>query len=240
MSERRGPNLARGSDTSAPGWRRIVDAFPSDRRSYAAKETLIEADDGAPKILLLRQGWAIRTRPLDGGRRVILTLYLPGDFIGLDRLVEPLSPDTVTAVTSASCIALDAAEIRRTIADPAVALGLLQEVDRERRRVENLTAGLARCSAEERLAAFLLDIDERLAQAGFSANGAPFRLPVIQQEIGDHLGLTVVHVNRVLRGLRESGVVTLRAGVVTIHDRDRLRKIAIGGEDETAPRAASA
>jgi DNA-binding transcriptional regulator LsrR (DeoR family) len=63
---------------------------------------------------------------------------------------------------------------------------------------------------------------------------------VIQQEIGDHLGLTVVHVNRVLRGLRESGVVTLRAGVVTIHDRDRLRKIAIGGEDETAPRAASA
>jgi Crp-like helix-turn-helix domain len=61
-------------------------------------------------------------------------------------------------------------------------------------------------------------------------NHKAFR-PVFQQEIADHLGLTLVHVNRVLRRLRESGIVTVRRGVVTIDEMARLSQLAAPMQD---------
>ena len=52
-----------------------------------------------------------------------------------------------------------------------------------------------------------------------------------QQEIADHLGLTLVHVNRVLRRLREAGIVTVQRGIVTVDEMARLSELAAPLQD---------
>ena len=56
-------------------------------------------------------------------------------------------------------------------------------------------------------------------------------MPMTQQEIADHLGLTLVHVNRVLRRLREAGIVTVQRGVVTVDEMARLSQLAAPLQD---------
>src|SRR4051794_5093396 len=86
------------------------------------------------------------------------------------------------------------------------------------------------CMADERIATLLLDLRGRLHQAG-SADGDVFQMPMTQQEIADHLGLTLVHVNRVLRRLREAGIVTVQRGVVKVDEMARLSQLAAPLQD---------
>src|SRR4051794_21572194 len=91
----------------------------------------------------------------------------------------------------------------------------------EERRLHNWVTALGKGNAEERIATLLPGLRGRLHQAG-SAIGDVFQMPMTQQEIADHLGLTLVHVNRVLHRLREAGIVTVRRGVVKIGETARL------------------
>jgi hypothetical protein len=73
----------------------------------------------------------------------------------------------------------------------------------------------------------LLDIHDRLKRRDLISRPT-FNLPLTQEQIGDHLGLTVVHVNRTLRRLREERVLMMDRQVVIIHDLDALREIGEG------------
>ena len=89
---------------------------------------------------------------------------------------------------------------------------------------------LGRGSAIERIATLMLDFRGRLMQAGIG-DGDRFHLPMTQEHIGDHLGLTLVHVNRTLKRLREDGILTVRSGLVQIHDVDALALYAAPMQD---------
>jgi CRP-like cAMP-binding protein len=70
-----------------------------------------------------------------------------------------------------------------------------------------------------------MELAERLGLIGL-ASETEFKCPLSQFVLADALGLTAIHVNRVLRQLREEGLLTLRKGSVRIHDLNRLRKLA--------------
>ena len=90
--------------------------------------------------------------------------------------------------------------------------------------VEHLV-NIGRRSALERTAHFFMELTERLSLIGL-ATEAEYKCPLSQFVLADALGLTAVHVNRVLRQLRELDLLTLRKGSVRIHDLNRLRKLA--------------
>jgi DNA-binding transcriptional regulator LsrR (DeoR family) len=73
----------------------------------------------------------------------------------------------------------------------------------------------------------VFDIYERLRRNGLNS-GLTFNLPLTQEQIADHLGLTLVHVNRTLRRLREERIVLIERQTVIILDLDRLRERAEG------------
>jgi CRP/FNR family transcriptional regulator len=126
-------------------------------------------------------------------------------------------------LTAVAYQSVAADELRRLIlARPEGMLRVAHLVDRERRWLEDLTIALGRCNAEQRVALLLLDLHSRLRSRKL-IEATAFRLPLTQAEIGDHLGLTVVHVNRVLRSLREQAIVSISHGVATIHNLERLR-----------------
>jgi DNA-binding transcriptional regulator LsrR (DeoR family) len=78
----------------------------------------------------------------------------------------------------------------------------------------------------------MLDFYTRLRRRRL-IEGLVYNLPMTQTQIGDYLGLTVVHINRVLRALRQARIVTLEKHCVTIHDLELLRSLAENGEAET-------
>ena len=82
-----------------------------------------------------------------------------------------------------------------------------------------------RRSAIERAARLFMGLAERLSVVGFTTE-TEFTCPLNQFVLADALGLTAIHVNRVLRQLREQDLLTLRPGSVRIHDLIRLRKLA--------------
>jgi DNA-binding transcriptional regulator LsrR (DeoR family) len=93
----------------------------------------------------------------------------------------------------------------------------------EERRLHNWIVGLGQGGADERTAMLLLDLRARLITSGAMAAGSlSYSLPLTQAQLGDFLGLTAAHVNRVLRTLREEGVVTVRDGLVTIDSLEQL------------------
>ena len=89
----------------------------------------------------------------------------------------------------------------------------------------DVLASAGRRSAIERTAHFFMELAERLSLVGL-ATEAEFKCPLSQFVLADALGLTAIHVNRVLRQLRERNLLTLHKGNVKIHDLDGLRKLA--------------
>ena len=83
---------------------------------------------------------------------------------------------------------------------------------------------LGRRDARARIAHLLCEIEARISGSAGGRDG--FYFPVTQEDIADATGLTSVHVNRTLRGLREEGTLDYRSGQITMKDRDRIERIA--------------
>ncbi len=100
---------------------------------------------------------------------------------------------------------------------PRLATAILWAASRDEAMVVEHLVGIGRRNAEARMAHFLLELGSRLALVGIGSKEG-FDCPLTQYHLADTLGLSAVHVNRVLRQLRESGLVTFRDGRVTFHD----------------------
>jgi len=168
----------------------------------------------APQIVL--SGWAYRTRIFHDGRRQILGFLLPGDIIGMCRQSLPLAQTTITAISPLQIFAAPPAAPGSSLAEAYAISDALDDTF----NLRHITR-LGRMTAYERLADWLLEIRHRLEFLGM-VSGTSFPLPVTQEMLADTLGLTSVHVNRTLQTMRRDGLLELRGGKATLHDRERL------------------
>jgi CRP-like cAMP-binding protein len=218
------------------GQRLVWRAFVEQPSEACPADAPLSAADVGRKLRLLRHGWMCRTRQLTDGRRCILDFYLPGDLVGLDGLVRPpTAADTVVTLTPAVFHALSGRTLDAILQNRDGLLYILDAADAERRRMEHLVLLLARCTAEERIATVLLGLYRRLRRRQL-VSGRSFRLPLTQLELADNVGLTVVHVNRVLGRLRRSGIAIVHHKTVVLQDLAALCEVA--GEDRTSVAAA--
>jgi CRP-like cAMP-binding protein len=211
-------------------------------------EVLINTGEDSRTVYLLESGWVARTRIIEDGLRQIIAVFLPGDLMGIKSMLIERQPDTIECLTDVQLRTIDHRRLLELVArDHSASVRIMFQLGEDERRLHNWVAALGKGNAEERIATLLLDLRGRLTQAGL-ANGGGFRMPMTQQEIADHLGLTLVHVNRVLRRLRESGIVTVQHGVVAVDGIERLSQLAaplqdiyeratpeFGGQADTSP-----
>jgi len=162
--------------------------------------------------LLVVDGWAARMRILPDGRRQFLSFLLPGELIGMCQHERPLAVSTVVAITPVrTCRAPDGAH------HPALARAYAVSGALEEAYLLAQITRLGRLSALERLGDVMLELRERLALAGQVRNGA-FDMPLTQEMLADVLGLTPVHVNRMVQQARRQGWLEWRAKRVTVRD----------------------
>jgi CRP-like cAMP-binding protein len=204
----------------ALAWLREAAERPNPRAATGA--ALFDIDDPERPAMIL-SGWAAQQRILANGARQICRLVLPGDLLGLRT--SPARADwPVVALTPVTL--LDLSGLAPGAPSGAAAPGLLALLARdEDRALLNQVLRLGALSALQRTAHLVLDLHERLSRVGLVAADI-FAMPLTQEMLGATLGLSVVHVNRMLQTLRRDGALSLRCGVVKILDRPLLEKTA--------------
>jgi len=169
-------------------------------------------------VYMVDSGWIARSRTLPDARRQIIVTFLPGEFCGIKTIFMERQPDDIEALSEASVRRIHYQDACALAArDFRVAMFLAWQLALDERHLHNWTVRLGRANAEERLAALLLELRNRLLQLGVAAQ-AGYALPLSQQQIADHVGLTPVHVSRVLRRFRELEMVWINRGEVQFMD----------------------
>ncbi|MFK3889196.1 Crp/Fnr family transcriptional regulator [Sphingomonas sp. NPDC079357] len=177
-------------------------------------------------VYLLLSGWVGASVLLPGGERQIVKFHLPGDLLGTPSMCLAQAADTLTALTAVTISRVPLAAFGALFASsPRFAAAMLLSVQRERVALMDRLAAIGRTPAIARVAALLLDVQERLRPLGAVSEDG-FDMPLTQEQIGDHLGLTAVHVNRVFRQMAEAGLVSRDRHRISLLDAGRLRSMS--------------
>jgi CRP/FNR family transcriptional regulator, anaerobic regulatory protein len=210
------------------GGRLLRRAFAEAPYHIAERDAvIIAADDPDPPVLQIHRGVAFRAVTLPDGRRAIIDILLPSDIAGIDNAVLGRSNHDVVAGAPLGYRRLSGTALRELMADPPVAVRVLALMGEARWRTDRHVAAITRFDARSRLASFLLGIYDRLRRAELITRPT-FNLHLTQDQLADHLGMTMVHVSRTLRRLRQERLVMVDRQVVIILDVDGLRDIAGG------------
>lgn len=183
------------------------------------------ANEAVKELFVLREGRAMSFVILPDGSRQILRIFFPGDFIGSASTVYARSPESLVALSDAVVCPFDKHALRILLQEhPRVAALMFVISQTERVALTDRLASLGRTSAKARVAAFLLDIVARLRVMDDDVKDS-FDLKLTQEEIGDAVGLTSVHVNRMIRQLETEGLIARQNGTITLLDEKRLEHI---------------
>jgi CRP/FNR family transcriptional regulator, anaerobic regulatory protein len=209
------------------GEQKIAELLRGSARRYRAHHVLIEANTSHPNVYRLLDGWACRVRAIADGRDQCILIFLPGDLFAVKSMFVARHPDSVRTVSEAVIESVDYRVLHHLfLTDADVVNRCMWQVIEEERRLHNWVVGLGQGSAEERLAMLLIDFHGRLQSRNQVDGALRYRMPLTQVQIADHVGITAIHVNRVLKTFRENGIATVREGEVVIHDLERLRRLA--------------
>jgi len=172
-------------------------------------------------------GLACRHKDFRDGRRQIIAILFPGD---LSRDVADGARPTdhhVRALSRAKVVRIGLDHLEAVIADnPGIGRALHRATIVEGAVMRAWIINLGQRQAHERLAHLLCEMAHRMADRDLSRPDGSFELPLTQKELGTALGLTSVHVNRVLQKLRTESLVEFAGGVVRIRELDRLEGLA--------------
>ena len=159
-------------------------------------------------ILLLNSGWAVRYLVRGNGRRQIANFILPGDLMCLNATVMRHSDYDITTVTQVSYSEFRVEDIVGLIErHPMLCAAIFWCTAREESILLEHLVSIGRRTAYERVAHLLVELWRRLQILGL-ADGDTFDMPLTQELIADCVGLTSVHVNRMMRSMQAAGLIT--------------------------------
>lgn len=200
-------------------------------KEFAPDQDIVEEGRRVTDSCLLLDGMAARYKLLDGGSRQITALHVTGDFVDLHSFLLKKLDHGVLAL-SACTVAMVPHETLKEISETSPhltrMLWLSTLIDASIHR--EWIANIGQRPALERAAHLFCELFTRLEVVG-RTEGMSFRFPMTQAELGDALGLSLVHVNRVAQALRGQGLLTWEGRMLTILDWERLREVA-GFEDD--------
>lgn len=217
--------LARFVDLTAQECAHLKD-IQTDVVSVRGGGDIVRAGQPYRCIYILNEGMAIRYKVLHDGRRHVLNLILPGDFVGVPGCMFEKSLYSISGLTDivASVLSFDAVfDLFKR--HPRLGTAMFWMAGHEAALFAEHLVGIGRQSAYERAARLLLELLVRMQMVGL-ADDQSYDLPLTQELIADTLGLSVPHVNRTLRRLREDGLISFEGSRLTCLDVSALSRVA--------------
>lgn len=198
--------------------------LPVTLREVDSATYLVREGDTSLPCAILVDGFAFRHKMTRDGARQIVSLHIPGDALDLQHLyldvadhnLQTLGRATVATVprTALRALAHERPDIARAI---AVCVAVEASIFRE------WILNVGRRSGRARIAHLLCEWATRLERRGLGDDQG-YTLPITQEQLGDAVGMTAVHVNRMLRELQRDGLITRSKRFVEITDLKRLQE----------------
>lgn len=193
-------------------------------RSVGKQESMLEDSDEPRSLLFLCSGSARAYRSFEDGSQQIVSVLLPGDLLNPGDLVLQRSRISVCAITPSVVIEIPIPDLLSLMANrPHIMRALWIENAMQAAIQRERMIWLGRRNALSRLAHFLCELTCRL-QIG--RDDKFFQFPLTQQDLADTLGLSTVHVNRVLKLLRNKRLIDIRRNHLNVLDKEGLYAIA--------------
>ena len=195
-------------------------------QSILARRTPYQAGEETEDVHVICDGWAACTVRLSDGRRQILSFLLPGDLVSASALFKTRQLFSVQTLTDIRYCKFSRSELQKKLMEePQVFEELMKICVAEKDQADQLIVSLGRRSAAARIARLIILLMERLSARGL-VRGQAFDFPLRQQHIADAVGLTTVHVSRVINMLRKAGLIDIAQRQIKIISLRELQRVA--------------
>lgn len=200
----------------------------SNIRSIRARRDIVREGERPGFVNLILDGWAIRHKMLEDGRRQVLAFLIPGDLCDLnafvlkevDHSIGALTPVTVAQVPREM---FEDVQRKNPRLHQALEWDLMVQLAIQR----EWTLNLGQRSAIERIAHLLCELFLRLKTVGLCINNRACQIPLTQTDLSEAAGITPVHVNRTMQELRSQGLIHWKGRDVEIPDMEALKRLAM-------------
>ncbi len=201
-----------------------LDTLVTQRRNVARGESLFRSGDGFHALYAVRTGFFKTCIYAEDGRDQVTGFQMAGELLGLDGIGTELHNCNAIALEDSQLCVIPYTQLETLSRE----FGELQRqfhkiMSREIVRDQGVMLLLGSMRAEERLAAFLLNLAQRLHARGFSATSLVLRMT--REEIGSYLGLKLETVSRAFSRMQEDGVLRVKQRDIRIRDTEALQRI---------------
>jgi CRP-like cAMP-binding protein len=206
--------------------RQAIQNLPVWVQTLAARQDIVRDGDKPSHCCLVLDGWVCRYKLLSEGKRQIFSFHIPGDIPDLQSLHIHTMDHSLATVTKAAVAFIPHESLRKLTAEhPNVAALLWRDTLIDAGIFREWMVGMGRRSAYERIAHLFCEMYLKMQAVGLAGD---YRcpMPITQVDLADALGLTSVHVNRVLKDMRGEALITLRSSTLVIEAWDELMRVS--------------
>jgi CRP-like cAMP-binding protein len=204
--------------------RQALLSLPYTMRTLSAGGHIVRDGDKPDHCCLLLSGFAYRYKLTGEGGRQIISLHVAGEFLDLQHMFLGVADTSVQALTAAEIALVPMAALEAlSLSRPAIGRALWIDTLIDSSIFREWVVNVGRRDSRARVAHILCEFSLRLEAAGLAADHK-YELPMTQEQLADAVGLTSVHVNRVLRQLGEEGLISRDRRHIVIEDWNRLRE----------------
>ena len=205
--------------------RDALERLPMTVRSIPARQDIVRMGDRVSQCCLVLAGFAFRYKLIADGRRQILNFHVPGDIPDLQSLHLPVLDHNLAALTPLTAGFIQHDAVHEVAARfPRITGALWRDTLVDAAVLRERIVSIGQRDGLSRTAHFLCEMSERLRAIGL-VSGGTMTMPITQVEIADALGLSPVHMNRMVKELRARGLVTIDGQSVSILDREALARL---------------
>ncbi|RZN36275.1 Crp/Fnr family transcriptional regulator [Bradyrhizobium sp. Leo121] len=213
-------NVLDGEDIQA------IQRLPIRFRELDARQIIVADGERPAECCLLAEGFTFRSKTTFDGLRQILSLHVPGEIPDLQSLHLKVMDHDLVTLTPCELGFIPHDALRQLNRErPNVASALWRETLIDAAIFREWIVNVGRRSATARMAHFFIELFRRLEAVGRTRDGG-FELPITQVELADCLGISTVHVNRVLQDLRKEGLLTVNRANFHLLERKKLEQLA--------------
>ncbi len=206
--------------------RHAVEQLPTKLQTLRPRQDIVREGEKPEHTCLIVEGWAFRYKLLSAGRRQILSFHVPGDMPDLHSLHIDTMDHSLAALTEATIAFIPHESLFDvTKRFPGLAAILWRETLIDAAIFRQWITSTGQRDGVGRMAHLLCELYCKLEAMGLAAEHR-CTLPITQTELGDALGLSSVHTNRVLQHLRAHKIIALRMRALTITSWDGLAQAA--------------
>jgi len=202
--------------------RRLLGQITQFAQVVGPKVDLVREGDAPKAVHLILGGFACRHKDLPDGSRQITACLVPGDFCDLHVFILRAMDHSISTLSRCRVVEILRPQVLELMERPAVARAMWWAALVDEAILREWLVNIGTRPAEQRTAHLLCELLMRLEAVGLT-NGDKYELPITQTELGDTMGLTAVHTNRVLQRLRKDGLITLTNNSLVILDIGRLK-----------------